>query len=279
MQNIAGNGEGQAVVSPKIITIVRNPLDRSWSSYKYNYQKPLVEKLRKKDIKRNKYHDDDWYISKYIFSFEDLIKAELKVLKECLAPGGIAESTAQMAYGQNDWSMPEFSRRKRNGDPPLVTLDESCYGDTVSPTVPRRQWKQLVEDFPKKIIKVRNLHLVQSLVGRSLYALPLEWWYALFPKEDLYLFCTEDLKHHASMSMSSLADFLGLPSFDFTNITSIGMYNVGGNSGYDQVTKWNNTNQNTDGIPISEELRKEYLDFVQPFNERLYKAAGKRCKW
>jgi hypothetical protein len=79
--------------------------------------------------------------------------------------------------------------------------------------------------------------------------------------------------------MSNVSDFLGLPSFDFTNVTSAGLYNVGGHTGYDTVTQWNNTNYAPDTIPISKELRKEYLNFVNPFNERLFQLIGKRCDW
>ena len=161
----------------------------------------------------------------------------------------------------------------------MVVLDESCYGGKVSKSVPRRQWKNMVLQHPNKIINVQNLHLVQSLVGRSLYALPLEWWYALYPKEDLFLFCSEDLRYRTSQSMSSLTNFLGLPTFDFTNVTSTGMYNMGGNTGYDSVTKWDNGTRATEDIPISNELRKEYMEFVAPYNERLYEVVGKRCNW
>ena len=279
MQTNAGNGEGQAVGSPKIITIVRNPLERSWSSYKYNYRQPLIDKLRKKDMKKKENHNDEWYKQKFVFSFEDLIAAELKALQECLKPGGKAERAASYSYGTKQWATPEFSRRNRTGLSHMVVLDESCYGGKVSKSVPRRQWKNMVLQHPNKIINVQNLHLVQSLVGRSLYALPLEWWYALYPKEDLFLFCSEDLRYRTSQSMSSLTNFLGLPTFDFTNVTSTGMYNMGGNTGYDSVTKWDNGTRATEDIPISNELRKEYMEFVAPYNERLYEVVGKRCNW
>ena len=32
-------------------------------------------------------------------------------------------------------------------------------------------------------------------------------------------------------------------------------------------------------IPLSEEVRQEYLDFVRPYNERLFTLIGKRCDW
>jgi hypothetical protein len=280
--------------TPKIITIVRNPLERSWSSYKYNYTKPVIDTIRKKYDNEDAdpflvklentdmCYTDEWYYENYIFSFEDMIRAELKLLKECLVPGGKGEAGTRDAYGSEDWAAPEFDRRRRNGEPALISLDASCYGDRISDAVPRRQWIDLVEEFPEKVINVSNLHVVQSFIGRSLYTLPLEWWYALYPKDNLYVLCNEDLKYRSNESMSNVTEFLGLPSFDFSEVTGAGMFNMGGNTGYDTVTKWDDSvgfASKTDDIPISAELRKEYMDFVKPFNERLFELIGKRCDW
>jgi len=237
---------------------------------------PLIESLRKKD-----FFSDEYYKNEYVFEFEDMIAVELKQLKDCLTPGGPGEQGARHLYGAKEWAKALFKQREEEGQPPLVTLDASCYGGKVSKTVPRRQWEALVERYPNKVINVKNIHLVQSLVGRSLYSAPLEWWYALYRKEDLYLFCSEELRYRTSESMSDVSDFLGLPSFDFTPVVDEGMYNVGDQSGsaeYDIATKWNATAV-LDDIPISDELRKEYIDFMKPYNERLFELAGKRCDW
>lgn len=368
MNTQAGNGIGQPVALPKIITIVRNPLERSYSSYNYNYIDPTferikadVEKARKrldhknrsknshsnkiKDIygkpssnnkkspprrKRKqrilkkaskdihyKYSDmidtivslnmtDDQIMKRYFFSFEEMILAELKLLKECLKKGGKGELGAKRLYGNKSWAKVLFQRREDSWNetkwkqshhhsphnlPPLITLDESCYGDFVSKKVPRRQWQELVDQHPHKIINVSNLHLVQSLLGRSIYSLPLEWWYDLYPNKDLYLVCNEDLKYRTSQTMSELSEFLGLPKFDFDDVVNKGMYNVGGNEGYDKVTTWGTQERNDDGskeeatgnndaiIPLSDGLKKEVLSFVEPYNERLFEISGKRCNW
>ena len=275
MRSHAGNGVDQPSVSPKIITIMRNPLERSWSSYKYNYHDPLLNNLRKKDSRLS----DEWYKKNKIFSFEELVTAELKLLKECLAPGAVGERVARMVYGTKDWAAPVFEDREAKGLPGIVALDESCYGKRVSAIVPRRQWQDLVEDQPDKEIDVKNLHLVQSLVGRSIYVFPLDWWYALYPRKDLHVVCSEDLRYRASETMANVSDFLGLPFFDFTNITSAGVYNSGTHTGYDKVTEWDKTLYVPDDIPISDELRKEYMDLVNPYNERLFQLTGQRCDW
>mmetsp|Transcript_16231 Transcript_16231/g.30699 ORF Transcript_16231/g.30699 Transcript_16231/m.30699 type:complete len:553 (+) Transcript_16231:4385-6043(+) len=280
--------------TPKIITIVRSPLERSWSSYKYNYKKPVIDAIRKKyddehadpfmdKLQRtDKCYTDEWYYEKYVFSFEEMVRAELKLLRECLTPGGRGEEGTRDAYGSQDWAAPELERRQRHGESALISLDASCYGDRISDAVPRRQWTDLVEEYPDKMINLPNLHVVQSLVGRSLYTLPLEWWYALYPREDLHIICNEDLRYKSNESMSNVTEFLGLPPFDFSEVTGAGMFNTGGNTGYDTVTKWDESTgvaASTDDIPISAELRKEYMEFVQPFNERLFQLIGKRCNW
>mmetsp|Transcript_21935 Transcript_21935/g.24965 ORF Transcript_21935/g.24965 Transcript_21935/m.24965 type:complete len:619 (+) Transcript_21935:174-2030(+) len=292
MKNNAGNGENQPVDMPKIITIVRNPLERSWSSYNYNYVRPTVSKMKNRYYisRKNKksIHSKDLtnmtdaeIVDKYFFSFEQMVKAELELLKECLKPGGDGEMGAKKLYGTKRWAKPLFASRDNEKGVPLVTLDESCYGEPISSDVPRKQWKELVEKYPEKWINVPNLHLVQSIVGRSLYTLPLEWWYALYPKEDLYLVCNEDLKYRPSQTMSEVSDFLGLPTFDFSDVVSEGMYNVGENTGYDTASEWDKTDKKThfDEIPISAKLREEYLSFVKPYSERLFEIAGKRCDW
>eukprot|EP00554_Chaetoceros_debilis_P012306 CAMPEP_0194116294 /NCGR_PEP_ID=MMETSP0150-20130528/26507_1 /TAXON_ID=122233 /ORGANISM="Chaetoceros debilis, Strain MM31A-1" /LENGTH=574 /DNA_ID=CAMNT_0038806979 /DNA_START=65 /DNA_END=1789 /DNA_ORIENTATION=+ len=280
MKIFANNGQDQPVSQPKIITIVRNPLERSWSSYKYNYVEPMIEKLSKHDTKKNGVpHSDEYYMKNKLFSFEELITAELKQLKLCLVPGGKGEGGALFLAGEKTWVKTLIEERKKKNLPPLVTLDMSCYGGRVSKNVLRQQWQSLTQQHPDKVIEEHNVHLVQSLVGRSLYTFALEWWYALYSKDDLYLFCNEELKNRASSSMSDLSDFLGLPSFDYTEVVSEGMYNVGNNVGYDSVTKWNDEKAGKDEIQISGALRSKYLDFVQPYNDRLFEMTGKRCKW
>jgi hypothetical protein len=338
MKNNAGNGYKQPVSIPKIITIVRNPLERSYSSYNYNYIQPNLAKIKKGVMKaveqsQRKFHKfhkghsksdndsggirhhlqrrrmdlhhanrndndemietiisknmtDEKIIDTFFFSFNDLIQAELKLLKKCLKKGGDAESGAKHLYGHKAWAKRLFTERMEHDNktmhtkPPLMTLDESCYGGTVSSTVPRIQWKKLVELHPKKMINVQNLHLVQSMVGRSLYSLPLEWWYELYPKKDLFLVCNEDLKFQPSETMSEVSEFLGLPKFNFENVVDQGLYNVGGHEGYDKVTDWKSVaNSIDDGIPISDEVRKKYLAFVKPYNERLFQMTGTSCNW
>ena len=337
MKTKAGNGHNQYLPMPKIITIVRNPLERSYSSYNYNYIQPNLAKIKQNvekallsstttnyrnyDNQSNDIHNqqdimiqtiilenmtEDQIIDKYFFSFEELIEAEMILLKECLKKGGQAEQDTKELYSTKKWAQSLFQERKREQTssdesdrqskdetstvksdlpPPLISLDESCYGGIKSSSVPRRQWEKLVELYPEKIINVDNLHVVQLMLGRSLYSLPLEWWYAMYPKKDLYIVCNEDLKNHPSETMSRVSEFLGLPTFNFDPVVSKGLYNVGENRGYDKVTTWKEGNDTIhrsssgDGVQISDELREKYLAFVKPYNERLFEMTGIRCNW
>jgi hypothetical protein len=174
-QTFANSGDHVPKRSPRIISIARNPLERSYSSYNYNYRDPLLKKLREEDEQQNIYHDDEWYMQHRIFSFEQMVQAELEVLRECLL-GTLGEERTREQYANEDWAVPIFERRRQLGQSPLIDI-ETCYGDVVSDVIPRGQWTQLVQDYPDKIINVPKLHVVQSMVGRSLYTLPLEWWY------------------------------------------------------------------------------------------------------
>jgi len=96
------------------------------------------------------------------------------------------------------------------------------------------------------------------------------------------LVCSEDLKYSANEELAEVSEFLGLPDFDFTEVVSKGMYNVGENRGYYTATSWSSasfTGNVTDQIPLSKDMKEEYLSFTRPYNERLYKLVGKRCNW
>lgn len=271
----AGNGPYATTSIPKIITIVRNPLERSWSSYKYNYVTPAIEMLMSKDKTSGKYHHETYY-HKFLFSFEELVEAELRNLVECLKPAGTGETETFEAFGWSTDFQKEFQRRFDHNLPKLIAIDDFCYGNDV----PRRQFKHLTDKFPEKVINVPNMHLVQSIVGRSLYVLPLEFWYALYSRDGLYMFCNEDLRNKPAEAVSELSDFLGLPSFDFSSAVREGMFNVGFNSGYDTVTQWNDTDFiDSNEIPISSTLRQQFMSFVKPYNERLFALTGRTCLW
>lgn len=269
---------------PKIIAVGREPIDRAYSSYRYNYLNPTLNLMKKGNVHGiEKGLSDEDYLE-YVFSFEDMVRAELQALRECLDPDtGSAVTGARDAWGDKPWARKEFKRRKEEGEPPLVDLDGYCYGSVINSTVLRRQWIELTAKYPKKVIPNHNLHLTQSFIGRSLYTLPLEWWYAIFTRSDIFFMCTEELSDSSGNPLSELGQFLGLPAFNFSETVSEGAYNVGGHKGYDKEISWETIQEEAkkakENIPLSNDLRNELSEFLSPLNERLFALTGKRCNW
>lgn len=277
--------------SPRIIAIGREPVDRAYSSYRYNYVTPTIKSMRNGRIYGIKPHQEDGYYEPYLFSFEDMMVAELQTLRECLtAPNGSAIAGAKEMWGSQSWVQPEYARREKLGLDPLVDLDGFCYGEPVSKRIIRKQWADLIQKYPGKVIQERNVHLKQSIIGRGLYVLPLEWWYAAFNKSDIYFVCTEELNDMTGEPLNKLGQFLGLPAYNFSKTVSRGAYNVGGHEGYDTEVSWSdlenehpsNTTDDTaleHEIPLSDAFRRELEEFIRPYNERLFELIGRRCDW
>jgi len=260
-------------VPPRIIAIGREPFDRIYSSYKYNYVVPTLESLRTnghpriptaketkndgEDDDENKFHlhRDDEYYQPYLFSLEEFVRAELKQLKGCFYDWG-PQKTYTKWYRKTPYK-DAVKRRNQNfkattnigsnsSQPqPLIDLDGVCYGKSVSKTVYRQQWSEMQTNNPRKVLLNRNLHLTQALIGRSIYLFPLEWWYLNFrPDPDdastinsITFVCTEEMTKPDTLN--DLTARLGLPEYDgFESVIAEGAYNVGGHRGYDTATSW-----------------------------------------
>ena len=89
------NNIAKSPIEAKLITLGRKPIDRIWSSYKYNYIYPALDDLRSKRIVSGRSPDipsgfsDDYYKENHIFSLEEMVRAELDQLKNCLSDFGI----------------------------------------------------------------------------------------------------------------------------------------------------------------------------------------------
>jgi len=62
----------------RIILIAREPLDRAWSSYNYNYERIVKSQIpiRSLNLELSKEELDD----KYLFTFEKMMRVEFDVL-------------------------------------------------------------------------------------------------------------------------------------------------------------------------------------------------------
>ena len=266
----------QTLPGVRIIAIVRDPLQRAFSSYSYNYVRPALEMIRKgkvPGIPTDK--SDEYYKTHHLFFFEDMAQAELTLLKECLVPGGEAQSKAREKY--KSWAQQMFSWRKENDLPELRDV-ELCYGAQVLGTVPRKQWVELVKSHPRYVIDTPNLQLTEAILGRGLYATALEWWYSVFPKEDVHVLCLEELSNGIH-KMNNLTAFLGLPAYNFSEVLAEGFYNVADHEGYDTLTTREETRNSHHDIPLSDFMKQDLLDFFAPYNEQLFELIGRRCPW
>mmetsp|Transcript_21317 Transcript_21317/g.48409 ORF Transcript_21317/g.48409 Transcript_21317/m.48409 type:complete len:322 (+) Transcript_21317:983-1948(+) len=275
----------------KILMMAREPLDRAWSSYNYNYVQPALKMLRigRKGIPAGR--SEEYYRKYHIFSFEELVRAELDMLAECLRPGGRAEIFSKQNY---KWAQPEVKRRKKLGLPPLVALHYSCYsGKRISASVPAAQWSALVAANPNKFLAVPNTMVVQALVGRGLYALQAEWYYVADARGDgIVMVCSEDLRERPLEALNNVTASLGLPAFNYSDVVEKGMYNVAEHTGYDTATPWSHKEGGREGghdtveegaheskIPLSPGTLKELKDMFNDHNSRLFHLVGHRCNW
>ena len=227
---------------PKIIAIVREPIDRAISSYKYNYITPALEQLKhgqshsaNGDRIPGKQHDV-YYLENHMFSLEELARAELQVLRSCLKEGGMGEQYTIERYAKSEkfFFYETIQQRMTSDLPNFIHLDGACYQETSSISVPRVQWTDLGQE--NKILALPNLQLVQSIIGRGLYNFPLEWWYEVFGNNNkghekrIQVVCNEDMADNPVETMENITRFLGLPEFEQWKDVTFGKYNVGKNA-------------------------------------------------
>ena len=244
---------------------------RAWSSYNYNYYLPGLKKLN--DLYENESYE--YLASKYLYTFEDMIRAEMSMLKECMEPGGAAEIEG---LKQSYWANSMMVSRRQRGLSPMIDIINGCYGTEEKRN---QQWAPLRAQNPEGILDLPNTHRWEGMLGRGLYAVQAEWWYTAYPNNDIHMICSNEMKVKTASVLNSVTEFLGLPEFVYSDIVSQGMYNVRGHEGYDKLTSWNNEKEekSDDSIPISDVFREELNAFVQIHNERLFSLVGKRCSW
>ena len=275
---------------PKIIVTVREPLSRAYSSYKYNYVRMALNQIRT-ELENNGgdtfYRTDEYYIKNNLLTFEEMIIAELEYLKECLLPGGKAETLSLKKYEDRVKERRNLINNNNGTDDSLYPLIdvEQCYVDVYENTddTPHSDYhlSKLMEKYPNKIVDIpQTNHLIRSMIARGLYILSLDWWYESFLSDDIHIVCLEELSK-STKSMDDLTSFLGLPPFDYTSTLTKGRFNVGGNEGFNSLTQPDDEilSKSSSKIPISNEAKYQVQQFVSTYNERLFQKIGKRCSW
>jgi hypothetical protein len=115
-------------------------------------------------------------------------------------------------------------------------------------------------DFQQYADQLSQEHGSHSYVGRGLYALQLEIWFEVFPREQFMIIDLDDLKSHEGIQRQvNLAfEFLGLQPEEI------------------QDTVRKNTRAYD---PIPKEMAEKLETFYKPYTERLFRLLGRRMKW
>ena len=186
----------------------------------------------------------------------------------------VSKSKALSFFDLADAEM-KFLRDKCGvNDKDMMDLSSQCYGSHDAESQAGEIARRRVEgNFPRgqhPSLPRQNAHLWRQLLGRSLYALYLAHWYAFFPKEDIFVVCSERLgsEDSAPTELRAVADFLGLDDFDFKDVVKLGKYNAGSShKGYQALTTWDNLPKRA---PMPPDARRLIDHFAKPFNDRLH---------
>jgi hypothetical protein len=251
----------RALPQVRIIAILREPLDRLWSSYHYNSVDVLGPQGRPAGL-------------------EHFVAVEMGILRGCLARQGY---DARVGSGPN-------------ADVRYAVDFVACYdAPHNSPKQQVRDVRAAVgasdgKDAARRVsFPNTNPHLYRQFLGRGAYSLMLEHWFGAFDRDAIAILCTDDITAQGGGSlpgtvgpaatMRRVALFLGLDgSFDFEATVAKGKFNAAGLRGYDQVTPWGEAvKDGKDPMPLA--LAAALQAFYRPFNERAFELAGRRCPW
>lgn len=246
----------------RILVIARDPAERAYSSYHYNYKE----------------------LARVPLPFETLIEAEIAFLEQFFRDG------ATRTCGENvcrDLSNDCYGARTADAQAGQVARRYACerakrrfpkdvHAQNTAATAARRT--AISSSLPRA-----NAHLWRQLVGRGLYAANLDWWYASHAAEDILLLCSEDLgdAQTAAREMGRVAAFIGLGAFDFAATVAQGKYNAGAqHHGYEAVTPWPAAALLAGKRPpMAATARRRIANFTRPFNERLFVRTQHTCRW
>ena len=98
----------------------------------------------------------------------------------------------------------------------------------------------------------------QNYIKKSLYAMQLNHWFGVFPKENILVLSTEDLKTKKIDTYNQIFDFLKLPRF---------------------VIKGEKIMQKGNYEPMKKDTRKNLYEFFKEHNEDLFNLIDKRFDW
>lgn len=236
----------------RILLMARDPVERAWSGYKYNYLRALQRGATP-------------------IPFDTMVRWEIdRVLEPCMK-----EVKAAKARGGGSGS---------GGTKAMIDMSKACYGK-----VPKKdQFREVYSgqpDFNGKTWPLSSLpkpcsYGCHQFVGRGLYINMMAWWYDIFPADQIHIVCTEELAppEVAAQTMAGVAAHIGLEPFDFLPTVSKGRYNVEGHEGYETITSWDVTA--TTKHEMDPKTREYLTGYFREYSEELFGLMqGRRCPW
>jgi hypothetical protein len=220
--------------------------------------------------------------------FATFLSAELDFLEnDCLSPGGLAE----LAAGGEAYGGPAEIRPRHN-------VVQGCYelpsasAAKAKRAGPGGQWAGIKAEHPDAILNAGAEYLTAALVGRGLYSYQLSWYAGAFPKDSLYVICSEGLREDPAWEMERLGSWMGIEAGwgDWGEIVKVGAFNVGGGGeGYTKVTEWEKAGQvglhDVAEMGLGEELMARVREVVRAERARLNEMReqglfwGEDCGW
>jgi len=228
----------------RILLMARDPVERAWSGYKYNYLRALAPGAKP-------------------IPFDTMVRWEIdRVLEPCMRRARAAAAPGARAR---------------------IDMSKSCYAK-VSKKEQFREVYSGEPDMNGEVWSLSSIprpcsYGCHQFVGRGLYVNMMAWWYDELPADQIHVVCTEELSPPpvAAQTMAAVAAHIGLEPFDFLPTVSRGRYNVEGHEGYEKITSWDVQSPQKRTM---EPATREYLtDYFRAHSEELFGLMGRRCPW
>jgi hypothetical protein len=278
----------------RIIVVLRDPVERAWSAYRYHYARQAEEA-------RNSMSS--------VISFDDFVAMEMSHLEACLGSEYPTDGDPSLGRGMDlhgecytmtleEQLQPAVIKwHQAHNSLPAADSDSDSDGTSGGePSATRRRVSCLGDCRVMLSPPGSNMLCARSLLGRGLYAQSLHRYYIDRGPDSIHVVCTEDLSPTRGVEeLGRVGSFLGLRvGHDFGPGIGKGRFNVGGvhSDQYGKVTRWEeagggsrssyggvNLEEPSTHAQMSASTRIKLREWFAPHNEKLFRLIGKRCRW
>tara|TARA_B100000029_G_scaffold291507_1_gene285073 strand:- start:48 stop:887 length:840 start_codon:yes stop_codon:yes gene_type:complete len=98
----------------------------------------------------------------------------------------------------------------------------------------------------------------RSYISKGIYEKQIKFWFEIFPKEQIHILSTEDMKKNPHNALKKIFQFLEIPEYTIKNPQK------------QKSAKYEKMNEKT---------RERLLDYYQPFNEKFFKIINQKFDW